>query len=290
MIKRILVPLDGSPSAENVLAQTQRLVARHAAEVLLLRAFDVPPINGDYVTLLDQAKAAADEYLRRQVQRLLERGWRARALLRQGHAADEILRAADAEGADLITMSTHGRTGLARFTLGSVTEKVIRASAVPVLAVRAFAEREDGLPQLAAPAELPFRKVLVPFDGSPLSMAVAPFLAQLLGPMDARVVMVHVVPPEWQDVRWTLPERPLKEAAEVFVRASIPVSTEVRHGDPASEILNACRDHQADLLAMSTHGRSGLSRWVLGSVTEKILRAAAVPLLVARARKETKHA
>lgn len=277
MTERILVPLDGSPTAEAVLTHVRTLLRTSHAEVLLLQAYNVPPVQVDYLSLRESAREQANRYLRAVEERLVSEGVCARRILGEGPPAEVILHAAAREYVSLIAMSTHGRTGLSRFVLGSVAEKVLRASDAPVLVVRSFG---------AAPAELSFRRILVPFDGSQASLAVSCIVKELFAPLDARVVLLHVLDPQWEGVQWALPERPMKEAADAFIAACLPTTTEVRKGDPATEILNACRDYDIDIIAMTTHGRTGPSRWVFGSVTEKVLRAATVPLLVVRSRKE----
>jgi nucleotide-binding universal stress UspA family protein len=283
MIERILVPLDGSATAERVLVHVRRLLRTSKAEVMLLRAYNVIPLEADYVDLVGRLRAEAEAYIHAVEARLEKDGLRVRAFTREGPSAEVILDAAQRERADLIAMSTHGRTGLARFAFGSVAEKVVRSSPVPVLVVRSYPEEK-------AKAESPMRNVVVPYDGSPTSLQVAAVVKELFRPLDAHVHLVHVLEEVWKDVKWALPEHRLKEAADDFIGACLPTTVETRTGDPANEILEAARARDADVIAMATHGRSGVSRWMIGSVTEKVLRAADVPVLVVRAKKEAGHA
>ena len=171
---------------------------------------------------------------------------------------------------------SHGRSGLARWVFGSIAEKVLRASPVPLLLLRSF--EEGGSPAPSAP--LSFDRILVPFAHfHPRILDYVREFAILFG---SRVALLHVSEPgedrESQDQART--ELPLvqKELESV----GIPTEVLERRGDPAVEILEGARDAMADIIAMTTHGRSGLSRWALGSVTEKVLRTATVPLLVVR--------
>jgi nucleotide-binding universal stress UspA family protein len=276
---KILVPLDGSQLAESVLTQIRRLIKLGDAELVLVGAFNVPPIDVDYLKLVDRVRLETDRYMHAVENRLAGEGFRVRRAVVEGVAADTILEVADREKPSLIAMSTHGRSGLSRFVLGSVAEKVLRASAYPVLLVRSFAGHAP-----VRPVELPFKRVLVPVDGSELSLRVVPALAEILKPADARAVLLHVT--EQPAPHWTPSNVPFEKAAHELGDACIPATHEVRVGDPATEILKACHDLHCDMIAMTTHGRTGLSRWVLGSVTEKVLRHSEVPLLVVRARQE----
>ncbi|MBI2930071.1 MAG: universal stress protein [Planctomycetes bacterium] len=271
MIERIVVPLDGSALAEAILTQVRRILKLADAEVVLVRSYEIAPLEVGYEVLLEHSRKEADEYLEGVERRLAADGVRVRRIIRPGPPAETILDVANEERASVIAMSTHGRTGLIRFVRGSVTEKVLRASPVPVLAVHSA----------QAPGELAFRKIMVTLDGSRMSLQVLGFIETLARPLEAHVTLVQVI----EDAK-RFSNVPLQEAAHRLERAGIPHSMEVLTGDPATEILEAARRMNPDVLAMTTHGRSGLSRWVFGSVTEKVLRHATVPLLVVRARQE----
>ncbi len=300
MFERILVPLDGSPRAEMILPQLGRILKHEDAEILLLRSYFIPDVNAEWATasaeLRRQERAAAQAYLHDVARRFSGEGAKVHARILPGPAADAILKAADEEGATLIAMATHGRSGLARFALGSVAEKVIRASRVPVLLVRSFRTSPKGDLEPATAEELPFRKILVPVDGSKgAAAAVGPAVkfGQLFG---SRGVILHVVAP-WVPAGPILPGMepilppeipepdPEKDAATAsaakrFEAADLRAVRRTVVGDPASAILDHAHEAGVDLIAMATHGRSGVSRWAMGSVAERVLRAAPVPLLV----------
>ena len=278
-MERILVPLDGSERAAAVLPQIRRLAVQSRAEIVLLEAVLSPP---DFHLQLPLMFEEARSYMRQATSRLLAEGIRCRGLVEPGSAATTILEVARKEGVSLIAMSTHGRTGLPRWAFGSIAEKVIRASPQPVLVVRSF-------PKDGRTGEIPFRNILVPVDGREASLSVLPAVLDLARPVDAHVTLLCVHEPSAFEGRWDSPDAPVAAARQVLTDACIPMTTEIRHGDPASEILKAADERSIDLVAMSTHGRSGPSRWVLGSVTEKVLRGSAVPILVARRKKELEH-
>lgn len=277
---RILLALDGSPLAEAILPQVRRVLKRRDSEILVVRAYSPPLPAGDfaYPPMIDAAEREARDYVEGIVRRLTDQGARARGVVRQGSAADVILETAEREGAGLIAMSTHGRSGLARWIFGSVTEKVVRASPVPVLLVRSFERGAGGPPRPRAAEEISIGRVLVPLDGSDFSLRALPHAAALAKLFEAEILLLHVSGPE--ETPRPRAEAVLERAAAQLAGRGLGMDIRVRKGDPASEILEACRSESADAIAMATHGRSGLSRWTLGSVTEKVLRAAEVPLLV----------
>jgi nucleotide-binding universal stress UspA family protein len=133
MLERILVPLDGSIRAEAILTELRVLLARHDSEVVLLRVV-VPPTTmnpPEYARLLDERRADARAYIQRMVGELAGAGATARGVVYEGYPADAILAGAREQAATLIALTTHGRTGLARWDLGSVTEKVLHGASSP---------------------------------------------------------------------------------------------------------------------------------------------------------------
>jgi nucleotide-binding universal stress UspA family protein len=281
MFERILVPLDGSERAEAVLGQIDPILRSEDAEIILFRA--VEPWTDGYspnweTTQSMQLKFEEESraYLSKIENRLRDQGARVRSLLGQAPAADSILRAASQEGASLIAMSTHGRTGLARWVFGSVAEKILRTSPIPLFLVRSLNTDSKG-------GHLP-KKILVPIDAADPSLDVVPCAVEIARLFGARVILLNVCEDHPQ-CSVAVPQ--MTRADEQFRKAGVSSEPVMRKGDPASEILDACEEQGADLIALATHGRSGVSRWVLGSVAEKVLRNAIVPLLVVRCPKAT---
>jgi nucleotide-binding universal stress UspA family protein len=268
-LSRILVPLDGSSTAEAVLSHLRRVARRHESGILLLHAAPYVPIGGE---------EEIEKYLRRVSFQLTNDGYPSRYKVRRGLAAETILQTAAEEGTTLIAMTTHGRTGAARWVLGSVAEKVLQASPHPVLVTRSF-------PATQSRGKLesrPIRNIIVPLDGSRFSLAVLDPLLDFVRPVDAHVHLLHVTDPTPYDGKWESPDETLKQADHRLREACVPASIDHRKGDPGEEILKAAAETDADLIAMTTHGSSGPSRWVFGSVTAKVLRSSPVPLLVVR--------
>lgn len=281
MFERILLPLDGSPTGEAILPQVRRILHHQDAEVIVLRAVHLPLTlaEGAYGYTSGAVEAEAKSYVQRIADRLLQDGARARGLVRVGPSAEAILEAAAEEKATLVAMSTHGRTGLARWVFGSVTEKVVRSSDVPVLVTRSFRPADGGPPAPAPPEELPLRQILVPIDGSEVSLAILPYVIKVARLFRSQVSLLYVVEGVGRKDSVTAE---MKGPLEKLRLAGVPAEPVIQMGDPASAILDTCRRLPADMIALTTHGRSGVPRWTLGSVTEKVLRAASVPLLIVR--------
>jgi nucleotide-binding universal stress UspA family protein len=285
MLDRILIPLDGSALAESVLVQVRRLLARRDAELLLLQVVTLPPSNeADAGEPLDHLWSRATEYLQSVAGRLSSEGIRARTRVVEGFPAREILGAAKKEHADLIAMSTHGRTGIARWVFGSVTEKVLRGSPVPVLAIPSFLGiGGEATPRAAR--EVPFRKILVPLAAEEATLEVLPALTEFARLFGSEVRLLHVC----EGVECSVATHELRMAFERLRNEGVPAEPLMKQGDPAVRILETCREEGADLIAMTTHGRTGVPRLLMGSVAEKVLGSANVPILVVRPGKKDRR-
>jgi nucleotide-binding universal stress UspA family protein len=278
-MKKILVPLDGSALAETALATAMTLARRWPAELVAVRAINpfvsVPAGTPDLALRLNEAeKEAAGEYLESISRKLEKAGLRNLTLMAFGEPISHVVKLARARRAGLVCLASHGRTGLSRWLLGSVAEGIMRQSPCPVLVCR------EG----HGPGPLGFESVVVPHDGSPLSdevrVRLEPFLAA-----DARVTLLrtsddllresslYVDPDVYRDYLGGL---------EVALR-QLDSEGRYRHvvldSAPAEAILKVAAEHQADLIAMATHGRSGFDRFFLGSVTERVARHASCPVL-----------
>jgi nucleotide-binding universal stress UspA family protein len=289
---RVLVPLDGSALSEEILPVVRGLPD---PEVLLVRVVEAHG-EGKEPEGARMLASAAERDLAWIAERLRSDGVRVGAVVtRHGQAAAQILGAATDLGASLIAMTTHGRSGFDRLVLGSVAEKVIRKSPLPVLALRAtVAPGGRGL----------FERVLLPYDGSDLAWRAVETVARLAkratGPRSAILFgVVETFPDEGgrkpedaghaRDIAAQFlrlrTERVCEELEAAAARArdlGIEAKVETAVGSPAVRILCAAEAMAATLIAIATHGRSGPSRWALGSVTEKVLRGAPAPLLICR--------
>lgn len=235
----------------------------------------------------------AERYLMDQAMRLREAGLDAEIMVRFGPAPDVIVEAAERIHSTLIAMATHGRSGLRRWALGSVADRVIRAAPVPVFVVRGGAPTPR--------ADFAFKQIMVPLDGSPIAAQALPLAAELATHAQAELTLIQAVTPTIESyplplgqpmTQYTvlLPALREKAAADLAGAASelraqgLPVKTLVEIGYPAEVIVDEAEKRAIDLIVMATHGRSGLRRWALGSVAGKVLHAATTPLLLIRAQ------
>ncbi len=283
-MNRILVPLDGSRLSEAILPMAEALARDYEAELLLLRALR-PQRSPEAET---DAQEQAERYLAGIAREVEGRGvpgvaWKVWYAEPDRAIAD----AAAFHDVDLVAMSTHGRGGLSRLLFGSVAESLVRKARVPVLLVRGQLSWQAGS----------IGRILVPLDGSERSEAVLPVVERLAGPLDFVIDLLHVIEPIPQTAMSELAPR-AKEIAELRSEearghlAKVAASLEakglrarhaVREGPAADAILQYAREVVLGLIAMSTHGRSGWSRLLVGSVAERVLKAAPVPVLLWKA-------
>jgi nucleotide-binding universal stress UspA family protein len=302
MYKHMLVPLDGSELAEVVFPYAGEIaVGLKLEQLTLLRV--IPPEEKNLVALhkgyIERAAETVGS-LCRDVQPIKRAGVcaekvQSRGVLAIGHPAEEILRYAEDNDVDLILMATHGRTGVQRWTMGSIADKVLRASKVPVWLIRA------GLPQEIVHDHLPIRRILVPLDGSELAASVLPHAEAVAKQSDAgliEVILLSVCDPTLPatyyapaaPVNWDEQVKGWKRKDEQYLAkiekrlrdSGLNVRSEVLIGRPAETIVEYASENRVSLIVMSTHGRSGLGRWVFGSVAEKVLHGVTTPILLVR--------
>jgi len=283
MLERIVVALDGSLTAEAVLPHVRRILRRQDSEIILVRAVVPPPVE-NAILIVDASLGAARAYIGGIQQRLEREGVRVSSEVRPGSAIGVILDVVDDRKATMVAMATHGASGLKRILLGSVAEAILRKSSVPVLVVRPFWTSRDEMPEV--PESAPMRNLLLPVDGSDLAELAVPAALELARLYEARTILMRVLEETKEEdaaeVREA--EEHLDAIARTFERRAVDTFLLVERGNPVDQILKAARFHHADLIVMTTHGRSGISRLVTGSVTEQVLRRAPVPLLVVRAK------
>ncbi|HVA25797.1 MAG TPA: universal stress protein [Chloroflexota bacterium] len=284
---RIITPLDGSELAERALPLAASLARTTGATLRLVEAA-LTPLSLEVSLGATMMENAATEYLAQQAQWLRER-YRVPVDAHVGVAepASLILEAAEA-GASAIVMSTHGRTGLSRVLMGSVAERVLRQAPVPVYLVPSAAGL---LPEHAA-----IWHILVPLDGSALGHSVLKPVTDLALASGAQVTLLRVFAddesfahaPDHSFV--SAVDQPLRRLRDVahehfvlieshLLMKGVIVSGRWATGQPAAEILSMAEALKPSLIALATHGRSGLSRLRYGSVAESVLRGAKVPVM-----------
>jgi len=268
-VDRVVVPLDGSSFALRAVPVAMGLAAQLGVEVMYL-GVSVPEVREQG---MDELRDLIEAH-----------GLPAGEVVIQ-HSRDvaQPIIAHATSGRSLVVMATHGRTGVARAVVGSVTERVLREALTPIVLVGP--RHEDG----SAGTALPIAQVMACVDQSPLAESVLPVAAawsQALG-ADLEVVSVLTEPPqvpigvpgEMQDV---VESSYVHQVARTLESSGFPSSWEVLHGDPARAIVDHATTRPGTMIALTTHGRGGLSRLVLGSVAARVAHASTVPMLVFR--------
>ena len=298
MIDRILVPLDGSAVAAQALPYALAL-AEPDADIVLLRV--VPPLHGlagQLIVTQHEVQARDEEVAQYEIEReskaLKERGMTVSPEVVLGDPAAQILRVAAERAVGMIAMTTHGRGAVGRFLFGSVADRVARASLVPVCLIR---PRPEAVPPIP-PA---IQRVLVPLDGSDLAAEALPVAAALARRLAIPVHLVCAVDPvsalpvssglggespmiaaelyeEIERQATADARRTLEAVASQLRNGGVPTTWEVLTGSPLFVIPATTRP--GDLLVMTSHGRGGVRRWLVGSVAEKLVREAEVPIVL----------
>jgi len=265
MVRKFLAALDGTKTSESVLPYLEALLSSQDADVTLAQA-----IPGTAPALVAKTEA----YLHRAARGLTDKGAVVDVRVLNGKPAPALVDLAVRGGYSLIVMCSRGRKGLPRLILGSVAEEVLRRSPVPVLIVH---------PAQDAAAKPRIHRIVVPLDGSHRSASILPHAATLAKATGAKLLFMTAVDPHAENAL------PVEVVAKNLFREQKQlhhegVSTElvIRYGDPVAEILSFGEVQGADLVALSTHGRSGVERARFGSVAESVLREGRLPLLVLR--------
>jgi nucleotide-binding universal stress UspA family protein len=264
---KILVACDGSPVSESVFASVMPLIRAYTPEVAVLYVFEHP--DAAFMPPAEVAKACGA---------LRSAGVNAYLELREGAPSEEILKAARQLNADVLAISTHGRSGVMRLFAGSVAEAVLRKSEIPVLVTRPGTVVHD------------WKKIVVALDGSRRGESILPEAVRLAKKMKAALEVLQVAVPV---VAGTAGEAPvvlppedpmpyLKGVVRQLAGQGITAKAVALEGPVSSEILRYLKESGASLLCMSTHGWSGLARMVLGSVGEEVMRKAPCPVLLQR--------
>lgn len=299
-METILVPLDGSAFGEQALPAALAIARRHDMRLALAHAHYTltPAISAASVPFVDPA---IDAQLRDQELAYLEAvaqrvaavwdGPVSQALL-EAPVVDALCKHAKAIGATLIALSSHGRGGMSRIWLGSVADRLIRQSAVPILVVQPGAEPLD------LTREPSLKRILIPLDGSPLAEQAIDHALWVGRPVDTQYILLRVVEPivrgffvdgiepsvdaDAQAAAYRHASGELAAAVGRLRDAGRSVADDIWTGQPAAQILEAADTYHADLIVMTTHGRGGVARLLVGSVADKVLRGASVPILIAR--------
>jgi nucleotide-binding universal stress UspA family protein len=320
MFKRILVPLDGSIRAERAIPVAARIARAANGTVVLVQVATIPFTYSPYLGSATYAEEAiktdlneTEKYLNTLANLETLEGIKTTTTALLDSAAQGILSTADSYNIDLIVMTSHGRAGMQRWVLGSVAQKIARHSSMPVLVLH-----EEG--PLPVGPHLDNRPLcaLVPLDGSVLAKAAlepaAQLVAAIAGPAQGSLHLMRVVKsPTAEELRAVgdqesmnrLKENKLHRAKtylnsiveqlregplahlNLIITWSVAVDNDVAHtiirmAENGEDAEGAGVFGRCDLIAIATHGRGGLQHWILGSITERVLGATKLPILIVR--------
>lgn len=287
MYETVLVPTDGSERAERAARHGLALADRFDATVHVLGVADVERAAGPFAAggVSEEFADQVESGLESAVESVADLG-RSDATLQtgvvRGRPGEAIVEYVQREGVDLVAMGTQGRRGLRRFVTGSTTEHVVRHAHVPVVTVR----------QVETPPVTDYDRVLVTTDGSDHAGAAVDHAVAVADRFDATLHALSVVdisalasgsptvaPTRLLEQFQERGEAATDEIAERAEAAGVAAVTEVIEGFPGSAILEYADEEGVDLIAMGTHGRTGVDRLLLGSTTERTIRRAEVPVM-----------
>jgi nucleotide-binding universal stress UspA family protein len=301
MYTRMLIPLDGSKLAENVLPYARVFARALGLRIDLLSVVDsidfARTANAGHVRDFDPLIEATTQEGKRYLERIARSfgGTKVSYAVENGVADKIIIDSAASDKDTLIAMATRGRSGIHRWLMGSVAEKVLRGATNPLLLVRGDEEgKSEG--------EAALKSIVVPLDGSKLAESVLPRAIELAKKLSLAIVLTRAyqIPLSAAYAGAEAPYIPnhdallnlVREEASSYLEEKVnelhqngveKVSHILLVGSGADEIIDLARSTPDNLIAMCTHGRSGVKRWALGSVTEKVVRHSGDPVLVVRA-------
>jgi nucleotide-binding universal stress UspA family protein len=291
--------LDGSTTAEKVLPYARYLAGKFRVPVELLAVVDIGEVASHMASekarfldgIIEEAVRNLTEYLRGVATTFATGG--VRCSVERGKPADVIIEKAESDKATLVTMATHGRSGMNRFLLGSIAEKVLRGTVNPLLVVRATEEAKST-------GEATFKSIIVPLDGSELAEGVLPMVADMAKKLDLEVELFRAYHIPYnvyagdegfyaghydellESVRDEAREYLEKKSFDLKKAGVAKLTCVTKEGFAGDEIIALGRKTADNLIAMSSHGRSGMKRWVLGSVAETVVRHSGDPVLILR--------
>ncbi|MFC1986411.1 universal stress protein [Chloroflexota bacterium] len=299
MYEKILVPLDGSKLAEVALPYAEELAGRLGSKITLISvltlsskpADDQHPLYQVYIQkMVENTKRNIERYVKTPNNKAIK----VASLILTGDPAEEIVNYAEKEDVNLIIMGTRGQSGIKRWVLGSVADKVVNATARPVALVTTD-DTETGILR-----EDMLSKALVILDGTTESEVVIPYIEELASKLNIEVIPLQVVEQAYQYIMGAesfsnIPvtekemnsikartRRYLKKLAGLLEGKGITVKVKVVTGNSAETIIKVASKTDAGIIVMSTRGRSGISRWIFGSVRDEIVNIGNVLVLLIR--------
>ncbi|MCD6568273.1 MAG: universal stress protein [Dehalococcoidia bacterium] len=299
MYEKILVPLDGSELAEVALPHAEELGWRISSEVTLLQVSETGESQRfhEHEVYLQREADLVKRNIVHHLGKDQEENIRVKSVVMEGYPAEEIVDYAEKSDIDMIIMATHGRTGVRRWALGSVADKVVRAASQPVVLIRTGGIHH-GMTGMREKDML--NTILVPLDGSKESETILPYIEDLARRVEAEVILLQVVEMAHHvyAARGTVAPLPydrnemeaLKEHAMEYLEGvsaplrarGVTVKSVVRVGTDAREVIRAADELHADLVALTTHRRTGAGKGAFWSVADMVLRSGNAPIMLVR--------
>jgi len=308
---KIAVPLDGSALAEQALPFALKLTQRLNAKLLLLRATEVPKLVTDTPNHELEVIQSAEDYMAGVYQTLIDSSLKlhtdsekAQTLVIYGDKAKEIAEIAPFEKADLLVMSTHGRTGLSRLLLGSVAARILRQSEIPVILLRPteVANNQALLVTLDTPTSLDDEnsevRILVTLDGTPQAEAALPPAVELARKLGATIYLLRAVlpfqavengviangygfdPNAEMEAESQQAQQYLESVQAKIEGQGITCKKLVKVGVAADQVIDSAGEIEASILVIATHARGRIGRFFLGSVAEEVMRRTHLPIMM----------
>ncbi len=287
MFKKILLPLDGSKLAEQVFPHIAKIAVNFDSEVTLVSVCE--PEESEYGHVCRLYIGSETEKFRGIIDKAAN--VKVSQAVLEGKAAEKILEYARGNGIDLIIVSSHGRSGVSPWSLGSTVNKILHKVGVPLIIVKAKEKADD-----TAESTL-FNRILVPLDGSPKSAMVLPHVIELTKKIESEVVFFQAVEAGHHihtiggldyipfkdrdlDKMREKAEVYFNEVSQDFKDTKAKIKYEFRFGDPAKEIIKVANEIDASMVALASHVHSGIESWFYGSVTNKLLQSTTKSVLL----------
>ncbi len=296
-IKKILIPVDFSEFSDRAVKYALAVAEKFSSEIVLLHAVvlfqdDIGEEQKleEYETWIRKHEHHINRQMNSRKQKISDRGLKVETVILRGiSSADTVLDYLKDHQFDLVVMGTHGRAGLKHLLQGSVAEKVVRLSPVPVLTVHRSVE------------DFQLKNILVPIDFSAYSKAAADSAVSLAKIFGARIDFIHVIEQEIHpsfyasgvesifEIDTGLGAR-VRENMKEFLADQLPSDLDkqfvVKEGKAHKEIVEYSKEHQSDIIVIATHGLTGLDYILLGSTTEKVVRWSNTPVLTVKVKNQ----
>ncbi len=284
MFRKTLIPTDFTDEADQVLHYSLGLKSLGLREVVLIHVIDVG--QALMLPVSEKIKAGIAEKLAERAKIYEDNGIKAKTIMVEGEPIDKILEQAEKNNISLIVTGSRGKRLMDEFLSGSISEGLGRKSDVPILMLRYDILKEKDAKELAKMAGLTFKKILLPYDFSPVSKKALSYVRKLKSAGAEEIVLLHIV-----DTKRVETELEEKELLTINRKDTVAVENEIKRskiktksfcqiGDPLREILAKADEEDVTLIVMGSHGKGIVKEWLLGSVSLNVIRTADRPALI----------